>query len=38
MESVREVANDTTGEIVAAMGGKSDAKAVKAAVAAQMKG
>jgi len=38
MESVREVAMDTTGEIVVAMGGKADAKAVEAAVAAQMKG
>ena len=38
LENVREVARDTTGEIVTAMGGKSDAKAVEAAVAAQMKG
>ncbi len=38
MESVREVARDTTGEIVAAIGGKADAETVDAAVAAQMKG
>ncbi|MEI4232584.1 F0F1 ATP synthase subunit B' [Roseovarius sp. D22-M7] len=38
IESVREVARDTTGEIVVAMGGKPDDKAVEAAVAAQMKG
>lgn len=38
LESVREVARETAGEIVAAMGGSADAKTVDAAVAAQMKG
>lgn len=37
LTSIRAVAKDTTGDIVVAMGGKSDAKAVDAAVAAQMK-
>jgi F-type H+-transporting ATPase subunit b len=36
--AVSEVANDTAKELVAAFGGKSDAKAVTAAVAARMKG
>ena len=38
VDSIREVASDTANEIVAAMGGKADAKAVKAAVEARMKG
>jgi len=38
LESVTEVARLTAGEIVAAMGGKADAKTVTAAVTAQMKG
>ena len=38
MESVKEVAKDTTKEIVAAMGGKADAKSVNAAITARMKG
>ena len=38
LEAVKEVATDTTGEIVAAMGGKSDAKSVAAAIAQQLKG
>ncbi len=38
MESVKEVAKDTTKEIVAAMGGKADAKTVNAAITARMKG
>ena len=38
LESVEAVAKDTTKEIVAAMGGKADAKTVNAAVAARMKG
>lgn len=38
VESVKEVATDTTKDIVAAMGGTSDAKKIAAAVAAQMKG
>lgn len=38
IESVREVAKSTTGDIVAAMGGKADAKTINAAVTAQMKG
>lgn len=36
--SVKEVANDTTGEIVAALGGKADKRTVTAAVTARMKG
>ncbi|MGR3291558.1 MAG: F0F1 ATP synthase subunit B' [Paracoccaceae bacterium] len=36
--SVREVARDTAAEIVAAMGGKSDAKAITAAVNSRLKG
>lgn len=36
MESVKEVAVDTAKELVAALGGKADAKAVADAVAAQM--
>jgi len=36
--SVTEVARDTTGDIVAAFGGSSDAEAVAAAVSARMKG
>ncbi len=38
LESVKEVAKDTAREIVAAMGGKADAKTVNAAVTSQMKG
>ena len=38
LESVKEVANDTAKEIVAALGGKADARTVKAAVTARMKG
>ncbi|WP_294613892.1 F0F1 ATP synthase subunit B' [Roseovarius sp.] len=36
--SVKEVANDTTGEIVTALGGKADKRTVTAAVTARMKG
>ncbi|MFX0545167.1 F0F1 ATP synthase subunit B' [Roseovarius sp. S1116L3] len=38
LESVKVVAKDTAKEIVAAMGGKADAKSVNAAVTSQMKG
>lgn len=38
MENVQAVAKETAQEIVAALGGKADAKAVNAAVEAQMKG
>ncbi len=38
LESVKVVAKDTTKEIVAALGGKADAKSVTAAVTARMKG
>ncbi|MEM9638606.1 MAG: F0F1 ATP synthase subunit B' [Pseudomonadota bacterium] len=38
LEAVREVAGDTAQEIVTAMGGKADAKAVTAAVDARVKG
>lgn len=38
LESVTEVAKDTAREIVAALGGKADAKSVTAAVAARLKG
>lgn len=38
VEAVAEVAKDTAKDIVAAMGGKADAKAVNAAVTARMKG
>ena len=38
LESVREVAKDTAADIVAAMGGKSDADAIAAAVDARVKG
>lgn len=38
LENVEKVAKDTTKEIVAAMGGKADAKTVNAAVASRMKG
>ncbi|MBB3992618.1 F-type H+-transporting ATPase subunit b [Sulfitobacter undariae] len=38
VESVKAVAKDTVKEIVAAMGGKADAKTVTAAVTARMKG
>jgi F-type H+-transporting ATPase subunit b len=38
VESVKAVAKDTTKEIVAAMGGKADAKTITAAINARMKG
>ena len=38
MESVSEVANDTAGAIVSAMGGTADAATVTAAVSARLKG
>ncbi len=38
MENVKVVAKDTAKEIVAAMGGKADAKSITAAVTARMKG
>ena len=38
MKSVEEVAKDTASEIISALGGKVDAKAVGAAVTARMKG
>jgi len=38
LASVKDVAKDTAKEIVAAMGGKADAKTVTAAVTARMKG
>ncbi|MBB5722598.1 F-type H+-transporting ATPase subunit b [Loktanella ponticola] len=38
VKSVSDVAKDTAGEIVAAFGGKADAKTVTAAVTARMKG
>ena len=38
LESVKDVAKDTAKEIVAAMGGKADAKSVTAAVTTRMKG
>ncbi len=38
LASIEAVAKDTTGEIVGALGGKADKKAVNAAVAAEMKG
>ncbi len=38
LESIKQVAKDTTKEVVAAMGGKADAKTVTAAVSARMKG
>ena len=38
LESVKEVAKETAADIVAAMGGKADAKAVAAAVDARVKG
>ena len=38
LENVKTVAKDTTKEIVAAMGGKADAKTITAAVTARMKG
>jgi F-type H+-transporting ATPase subunit b len=38
MDNVKAVAKDTAKEIIAAMGGKADAKTVNAAVTARMKG
>lgn len=38
MAAVSEVANDTAKELVAALGGKADARSVTAAVAARLKG
>jgi len=37
-ESIQEVAKDTAKELIAALGGKADAKSVTAAVKAQLKG
>ncbi|PIE14167.1 MAG: ATP F0F1 synthase subunit B' [Rhodobacterales bacterium] len=38
LESVKDVAKDTAKEIVAAMGGKADARSITAAINARMKG
>ena len=38
MDAVTEVAKDTAAEIVAAMGGKADAKTINAAITDRMKG
>jgi F-type H+-transporting ATPase subunit b len=38
LDNVKVVAKDTAKEIVAAMGGKADAKSITAAVTARMKG
>jgi F-type H+-transporting ATPase subunit b len=38
MDSVKEVAKDTAKEIVAALGGKADARTVTSAVTARLKG
>lgn len=38
LDSVREVAKATTGDIIAAMGSKADAKTINAAIAAHLKG
>jgi len=38
LEAIEAVARDTAAEIVVALGGKADAKAVSAAVAARLKG
>jgi F-type H+-transporting ATPase subunit b len=38
MDAVGEVARDTVGDILAAMGGKADAKAIAAAMSARLKG
>jgi F-type H+-transporting ATPase subunit b len=38
MDAVSEVAKSTAGELIAAMGGKADAKAITAAVTARLKG
>lgn len=38
IDSIRDVAQDAAQEIITAMGGKADAKAVTAAIAARMKG
>lgn len=38
LESVTEVAKDTAKELVAALGGKADARSINAAVAARLKG
>ncbi|WIY26506.1 F0F1 ATP synthase subunit B' [Parasedimentitalea psychrophila] len=38
LDSIKIVASDTAAEVVAAMGGKSDAKAIAAAVSDRMKG
>ena len=38
LESVKDVAKDTAKELVAAMGGKADAKSITAAVNARLKG
>lgn len=38
VSAVKDVANETVGDIIVAMGGKADAKTIAAAVAARMKG
>ena len=38
MDAVAEVAKATAGELVAALGGKADAKSIAAAVTARLKG
>ncbi len=38
VDSIKTVATDTAGELVGVLGGKADAKAINAAVAARMKG
>ncbi|WP_319824808.1 F0F1 ATP synthase subunit B' [Thalassovita sp.] len=38
LESVKDVAKDTAGAVIAALGGEADAKTVDAAVAARLKG
>ena len=38
LQGVRDVANDTTGAIVAALGGKADADAIASAIDSRMKG
>lgn len=38
VDSIKTVATDTAGELVSVLGGKADAKAINAAVAARMKG
>ncbi|MBY6084499.1 F0F1 ATP synthase subunit B' [Ruegeria arenilitoris] len=38
LESIQQVANDTAAELVTALGGEADAKAISSAISAQMKG